>query len=542
MTKSNPAASSVPASEPGAAVPEPEQGQPAATIHEHVSRLRLARDLAIRGDELATARQHRKGKLTARERLEHLLDDGSFTELDLFRRPPTHGQPAGQPFTDGVVTGSGTIDGRRVFAFAQDFRIYGGSLGQAHAEKIHKVMDLAYTSGAPLIALNDSGGARIQEGVTALAGYGGIFRRHVRSSGVIPQISVILGPCAGGAAYSPALTDFVFMVRGTSHMFITGPDVVKAVTGESVTFEELGGAQVHATNSGVAHFVYDDEAACLEDVRYLVSLLPANSHEVPPVVETGDPADRKCPRLTEIVPADPRNPYDMREVIAQIADNEEFMEVREQWAGNIVCALARIGGRTVGILANQPMVRAGVLDIAASQKAARFVQLCDAFNIPLVTLVDVPGFLPGLDQEHQGIIRHGAKLLYAYCNATVPRVQVILRKAYGGAYIVMDSRSIGADLSFAWPANEIAVMGAEAAVGVIYRKELAAAASPDQLRTQLITEYKEELMHPYYATERGLVDDVIDPADTRTVIARALDLLSEKRPELPPRKHGNPPA
>jgi methylmalonyl-CoA decarboxylase subunit alpha len=542
MTKPKPAASFVPAPEPGADVPELGQGEPAATIHEHVSRLRQARKLAIQGDELATARQHRKGKLTARERLEHLLDDGSFTELDLFRRPPSGNQPAGQPFTDGVVTGSGTIDGRRVFAFAQDFRIYGGSLGQAHAEKIHKVMDLAYTSGAPLIALNDSGGARIQEGVTALAGYGGIFRRHVRASGVIPQISVILGPCAGGAAYSPALTDFVFMVRGTSHMFITGPDVVKAVTGESVTFEELGGAQVHATNSGVAHFIYDDEKACLEDVRYLVSLLPSNSHEVPAITETGDPADRKCPRLMEIVPADPRNPYDMREVIAQIVDNEEFMEIREQWAGNIVCALARLGGRTVGILANQPMVRAGVLDIAASQKAARFVQLCDAFNIPLVTLVDVPGFLPGLDQEHQGIIRHGAKLLYAYCNATVPRVQVILRKAYGGAYIVMDSRSIGADLSFAWPANEIAVMGAEAAVGVIYRKELAAAASPDQLRTQLISEYKDELMHPYYATERGLVDDVIDPTDTRAVIARALDLLSEKRPELPPRKHGNPPA
>jgi len=402
MTKPKPAASFVPAPEPGAAVPEPGQGQPAATIHEHVSRLRQARELAIRGDELATARQHRKGKLTARERLEHLLDEGSFTELDLFRRPPSGNQPAGQQFTDGVVTGSGTIDGRRVFAFAQDFRIYGGSLGQAHAEKIHKVMDLAYTSGAPLIALNDSGGARIQEGVTALAGYGGIFRRHVRASGVIPQISVILGPCAGGAAYSPALTDFVFMVRGTSHMFITGPDVVKAVTGESVTFEELGGAQVHATNSGVAHFIYDDEEACLEDVRYLVSLLPSNSHEVPPITETGDPADRKCPRLMEIVPADPRNPYDMREVIAQIVDNEEFMEIREQWAGNIVCALARLGGRTMGILANQPMVRAGVLDIAASQKAARFVQLCDAFNIPLVTLVDVPGFLPGLDQEHQG--------------------------------------------------------------------------------------------------------------------------------------------
>ena len=456
----------------------------------------------------------------------------------MFRRKPSDDQP----FTDGVVTGSGTIHGRRVFAYAQDFRIFGGSLGQVHAEKIHKVMDLAFAAGAPLIALNDSGGARIQEGVTALAGYGGIFRRNVRASGVIPQISVILGPCAGGAAYSPALTDFVFMVRGTSHMFVTGPDVVTAVTGESVTHEELGGAQVHAENSGVAHFVYDDEADCLNDVRYLVSMLPANSHDLPPAEETGDPPDRRCPRLADIVPADPRVPYDTREVIAEIADHGEFMEVREHWATNIVCALARMGGRTVGILANQPLVRAGVLDISASQKAARFVQLCDAFNIPLVSLVDVPGFLPGLDQEHQGIIRHGAKLLYAYCDATVPRVQVILRKAYGGAYIVMDSRSIGTDLSFAWPANEIAVMGAEAAVGVIYRKELEAASNPDELRARLIREYKAELMHPYYASERGLVDDVIDPADTRVVITRALDVLSDKRPELAPRKHGNPPA
>jgi methylmalonyl-CoA decarboxylase subunit alpha len=512
-----------------------------ATLGEHASNLREIRERTIQGDNQATVRQHDKGKLTARERLEHLLDDGSFMELDIFRRQPSDGETSGQ-FTDGVVTGSGTIGGRRVFAYAQDFRIFGGSLGQVHAEKIHKVMDLAYAAGAPLIALNDSGGARIQEGVTALAGYGGIFRRNVRASGVIPQISVILGPCAGGAAYSPALTDFVFMVRGTSHMFITGPDVVKAVTGEPVTADELGGAQVHAENSGVAHFVYDDEAECLDDVRYLVSLLPANSHDLPPVRDAGDPPDRSCPNLTDIVPTDPRVPYDIRDVITEIADDGEFMEVREHWASNIVCALARMGGRTVGILANQPLVRAGVLDISASQKAARFVQLCDAFNIALVTLVDVPGFLPGLDQEHQGIIRHGAKLLYAYCDATVPRVQVILRKAYGGAYIVMDSRSIGADLSFAWPANEIAVMGAEAAIGVLYRKELAAASSPEDLRAQLISDYQEELMHPYYASERGLVDDVIDPADTRAVITRALDMLADKRPELAPRKHGNPPA
>jgi acetyl-CoA carboxylase carboxyltransferase component len=511
-----------------------------ATTHDHVRRLRHVRELAVRGDELATQRQHARGKLTARERIAHLLDEGSFTELDLFRRQAS-GHSPGLP-TDGVVTGSGTVRGRRVFVYAQDFRIFGGSLGQTHAAKIHKVMDLAISAGAPLIALNDSGGARIQEGVTALAGYGGIFRRNVRASGLIPQISIILGPCAGGAAYSPALTDFVFMVRDTSHMFLTGPDVVKTVTGESVSHEELGGAQVHAATSGVATFVYDDEAACLDDVRYLVSLLPSNSHELPPVCETYDPPDRKCPRLLDIVPADPKSPYDIREVIAEIADHGEFMEVHENWAGNIVCALTRIAGRTVGILANQPLVRAGVLDIAASQKAARFVQLCDAFNIALVTLVDVPGFLPGVDQEHQGIIRHGAKLLYAYCDATVPRVQVILRKAYGGAYIVMDSRSIGADLSYAWPVNEIAVMGAEAAVGVIHRKELAAADEPEELRAQLIDQYKAELMHPYYASERGLVDDVIDPADTRAIVCRSLDLLSAKRPDLPPRKHGNPPA
>ncbi len=515
--------------------------QLAAPARDQVRHLRELRELAIRGDELATERQHAKGKLTARERLGLLLDDGSFTELDLFRRRESGSLSARDPYTDGVVTGSGTVHGRRVFAYAQDFRVFGGSLGQVHAAKIHKVMDLAIAAGAPLIALNDSGGARIQEGVVALAGYGGIFRRNVRASGVIPQISVILGPCAGGAAYSPALTDFVFMVRDTSHMFVTGPDVIKAVTGESVSHEELGGAEVHATVSGVASFVYDDEKACLDDVRYLISLLPSNCHELPPVAETGDPPERSCPSLTDIVPADPRQPYQMRDVISELVDNGEFMEVHEHWARNIVCALARIGGRTVGIIANQPMVRAGVLDIQASSKAARFVQLCDAFSIPLVTLVDVPGFLPGVDQEHQGIIRHGAKLLYAYCDATVPRIQVILRKAYGGAYIVMDSRSIGADLSFAWPANEIAVMGAEAAVGVIYRKEIAAADCPDETRARLIAEYKAELMHPYYAPERGLVDDVIDPADTRSAVARALELLSEKRPELAPRKHGNPP-
>jgi methylmalonyl-CoA decarboxylase subunit alpha len=509
---------------------------PADSARERARRLRQARAAAAHGDDLATARQHAKRKLTARERLERLLDEGSFTELDLFRRRE------GAAFTDGVVTGAGTVHGRRVFAYAQDFRILGGSLGEVHAAKIHKVMDLALATGAPLIAINDSGGARIQEGVTALAGYGGIFRRNVRASGVIPQISVILGPCAGGAAYSPALTDFVFMVRDISYMFVTGPDVIKSVTGEASTYEGLGGARVHGETSGVATFVCDDEDSCLEDVRYLVSLLPDNNHEFAPVVQSADPPGRLCPDLLDIVPADPRQPYDMLHVVAEIADDGEFMELHADWARSVICALTRIGGRTAGIVANQPMVRAGVLDIEASQKAARFVSLCDAFNIPLVTLVDVPGFLPGVSQEHNGIIRHGARLLYAYCDATVPRVQVILRKAYGGAYIVMDSRSIGADLSFAWPGNEIAVMGADAAVSVLHRKEIAAADRPDELRSRLAAEYAERLMHPFYAAERGLVDDVIDPADTRAVIARALLMLDGKRNDTAARKHGNPPA
>jgi acetyl-CoA carboxylase carboxyltransferase component len=504
--------------------------------------LAMVREQIVRGDELATQRQHDRGKLTARERLARLLDEGSFTELDMFRRCPAPVAGLdGQPHTDGVIAGSGTIGGRRVFVYAQDFRVFGGSLGEAHAAKIHKVMDLALTASAPLIGLNDSGGARIQEGVTALAGYGGIFRRHVRASGVIPQISVILGPCAGGAAYSPALADFVFMVRDTSHMFLTGPDVIKAVTGESISSEDLGGARVHSATSGVASFACDDEASCLDAVRYLVALLPANHREPPPAVPADDPPDRPCPRLADLVPLNPRKPYDMRKVIAEITDHGEFIEVHERWARSIVCVLARLGGQTVGIVGNQPRVRAGVLDIDASDKAARFVRFCDAFGIPLVTLVDVPGFLPGVGQEYQGVIRHGAKLLYAYCDASVPRVQVILRKAYGGAYIVMDSRSVGADVSFAWPANEIAVMGAEAAVGVISRKRIAAADDPDQLRERLIAEYRERLMHPYYAAERGLVDDVIDPSQTRAAVWSALEMLRGKRPELPARKHGNPP-
>ncbi|MEU3064038.1 acyl-CoA carboxylase subunit beta [Streptomyces subrutilus] len=494
-------------------------------------------------DERATQRQHDKGKLTARERIERLLDPDSFHEIEALRRHRATGLGLEdkRPYTDGVVTGWGTVEGRTVFVYAHDFRIFGGALGEAHAEKIHKVMDLAESAGAPLVSLNDGAGARIQEGVSALAGYGGIFQRNTRASGVIPQISVIVGPCAGGAAYSPALTDFVFMVRGTSQMFITGPDVVRAVTGEEISHNGLGGADVHAAVSGVAAFAYDDEDSCLQDVRHLLSLLPANNRETAPHEPGEDPADRRTDALTRIVPANPQQAYDIRKVVEEIADDGEYFEIQPAWAANVVCALARLDGHVTGFVANQPAHLAGVLDIHASEKAARFVQFCDAFNIPLVTLVDVPGFLPGVDQEHGGIIRHGAKLLYAYCNATVPRISLVLRKAYGGAYIVMDSRSIGADLALAWPSNEIAVMGAEGAANVIFRREIAAAADPDQMRAQKIKEYQAELMHPYYAAERGLVDDVIDPGETRTTLVAALAMLRTKYAGLPSRKHGNPP-
>ncbi|RFU85722.1 acyl-CoA carboxylase subunit beta [Streptomyces triticagri] len=493
--------------------------------------------------EHATEAQHAKGKLTARERLAIVFDEDTFTEVEELRRHRAtgFGLEDRRPHTDGVVTGWGQVNGRTVFAYAHDFRIFGGALGEAHAEKIHKLMDLAESAGCPLIGLCDGAGARIQEGVTALAGYGGIFTRNVRNSGVIPQISVILGPCAGGAAYSPALTDFVFMVRGTSQMFITGPDVVQAVTGEVITHDALGGADAHASVSGVAHVAYDDEQSCLEDVRHLLSLLPSNNRELPPAEPTGDPADRRTEALLDLVPADPGRAYDMRAVIGEIVDDGDFFEVQESWATNVICALARLDGQAVGIVANQPAAFAGVLDIRASEKAARFVQTCDAFNLPLVTLVDVPGFLPGVDQEHGGIIRHGAKLLYAYCNATVPRVQLILRKAYGGAYIVMDSRSIGTDISLAWPSNEIAVMGAEGAANVVFRREIAAAADAEATRARLAKEYRAELMHPYYAAERGLVDSVIDPAETRSRVIGALTMLRTKHAPLPTRKHGNQP-
>lgn len=515
-----------------------------ATMRERVAELAMLREEVAAGpNPKATQAQKEKGKLTARERMELLFDPGTFTEVEGLRRHRAtgFGLETRRPHTDGVITGWGRVHGRTVFAYAHDFRIFGGALGEAHAEKIHKIMDLAETAGAPLVGLCDGAGARIQEGVTALAGYGGIFQRNVRSSGVIPQISVIVGPCAGGAAYSPALTDFVFMVRDIAQMFITGPDVVQAVTGEIITHDGLGGADVHATTSGVAGFAYDDEETCLADVRYLLSLLPANNREMPPAEPATDPADRATESLLDVVPAEPGRSYDMHVVIEEIADHGEVFEIHEHWATNVICAFVRLDGHTTGIVANQPARLAGVLDIHASEKAARFVQLCDAFNIPIVTLVDVPGFLPGVNQEHNGTIRHGAKLLYAYCNATVPRVQLILRKAYGGAYIVMDSRSIGCDVSLAWPTNEIAVMGAEGAGNIIFRREIANSPDPDATRANRIAEYRDQLMHPYYAAERGLVDDVIDPADTRRALVDALAMLRGKHRALPARKHGNQP-
>jgi acetyl-CoA carboxylase carboxyltransferase component len=425
--------------------------------------------------------------------------------------------------------------------FSQDFTVFGGALGEVFAEKIHKVMDLAESVGAPMVGLNDGAGARIQEGVVSLDAYGGIFSRNVKASGVIPQISVILGPCAGGAVYSPALTDFVVMVKGTSHMFITGPDVVKTVTGEDVTQEELGGAVTHAAKSGVAAFVYDDEQTALAQVRYLLSFLPPNNLEDPPFFESDDPADRSCDGIIGLIPDAPNKPYDMKKVIAEVVDDGEFLEVNALWAMNIVCGFARVDGHVVGIVGNQPSNLAGTLDIDASEKAARFVRTCDAFNVPLVTFVDVPGFLPGTDQEYGGIIRHGAKLLYAYCEATVPRVQIITRKAYGGAYVVMNSKSIGADLAFAWPSAEVAVMGAPGAVNLIFRKEIEAADDVEKKRIELIDEYTERFANPYIAAERGYVDDVIDPRETRKVLARSLGMLRTKREHLPSRKHGNVP-
>jgi acetyl-CoA carboxylase carboxyltransferase component len=495
------------------------------------------------GSPASVEKHHAKGKMTARERLDYLLDDDSFQELDMLARHRAHGMGLddNRPYTDGVVTGFGTIDGRRVCVFSQDFTVFGGALGEVFAEKIHKVMDLAASTGVPMIGLNDGAGARIQEGVVSLHSYGGIFHRNVTASGVIPQISVILGPCAGGAVYSPAMTDFIFMVQGTSHMFITGPDVVKTVTGEDVTLEDLGGAMSHATKSGVATFVSADEKACLDDVRYLLGFLPSNNLEEPPPVVSGDDPERETPELVDLMPASPNLPYDMKKVIAAVVDDGDYLEVHAHWAMSITCGYARVDGRVVGIVGNQPAVLAGVLDIDSSEKAARFVRTCDAFNIPLVTFVDVPGFMPGTDQEYGGIIRHGAKLLYAYCEATVPRIQIITRKAYGGAYVVMNSKSIGADLAFAWPSAELAVMGPQGAVEILNRRDLAEASDPVARRAELVDEYTERYANPYIAAERGYVDDVISPADTRKVLVQSLAMLASKREDLPHRKHGNVP-
>ena len=495
------------------------------------------------GSPKSVERQRAEGKLLARERAEKLCDPGSFVELDRFvrHREPNFGMLERRPYGDAVVTGYGTIFGRRVFVFSQDFTVFGGSLSEVFAEKICKVMDMAAKYGCPLIGINDSGGARIQEGVVSLAGYAEIFWRNVQSSGVIPQISLVMGPCAGGAVYSPAMTDFVLMVEGTSYMFITGPDVVKTVTGEEVTFEELGGAVTHASKSGVAHLTSPDEESALEDARYLLSFLPQSNAHPAPFDEPTDPISREAPELDTLIPDEPTKPYDMKRVISAVVDDGEFLEIQPLFAENIVCGFARLGGQSVGIVGNQPKALAGVLDISSSEKAARFVRTCDAFNIPLVTFVDVPGFLPGTAQEWGGIIRHGAKLLYAYCEATVPKLTVITRKAYGGAYDVMSSKHVRADFNFAWPSAEVAVMGPEGAVNIIFRHELADAADPDARRAELIAEYKERFANPYSAAERGYVDEVIEPRRTRPVLIDALRTSITKREPRPPRKHGNIP-
>jgi propionyl-CoA carboxylase beta subunit len=498
---------------------------------------------ALGGGQQRIEQQHAKGKLTARERIDLVLDEGSFTELDAFvlARPTELIPDEERVMGDGVVTGFGRIDGRNVYIFSQDFTVFGGSLAEAHAQKICKVMDLAVRNGAPIVGLNDSGGARIQEGVVSLGGYADIFLRNVLASGVVPQISAIMGPCAGGAVYSPAITDFVVMVRDTSYMFVTGPNVVKTVTHEDVTLDELGGADVHAHKSGVAHFEADDEVSCAALIRRLVGFLPSNNLDPAPVIGTDDPPDREDPELDGIVPDVPTKPYDMKEAIRHIVDDGDFLEVHEGWALNIICGFARLDGRSIGIVAQQPMVLAGVLDIDASIKAARFVRFCDAFNIPILTLVDVPGFLPGTTQEHGGIIRNGAKLLYAYAEATVPKLTVITRKAYGGAYDVMSSKHIRGDYNVAWPTAEIAVMGPEGAVNVIHRDEIATAADPEARRKQLVEEYVQRFANPYVAAARGYLDDVIEPRETRRKLIAALRSLAGKRDTNPRRKHGNIP-
>ncbi len=512
------------------------------TNEERTARLDVMRERALLGGgQTRIDQQHARGKLTARERLDLLLDPGSFMELDAFVTARGEDGNGEAILGDGVVTGHGTIDGRAVFVFSQDFTVFGGSLSEAYAKKICKVMDLAMKVGAPIIGLNDSGGARIQEGVVSLGGYADIFLRNTLASGVVPQLSVVLGPCAGGAVYSPAITDFTVMVEGTSYMFVTGPNVVKAVTHEDVDAERLGGATTHTTLSGVAHLAAPDEAEALRTTRRILSYLPQNNLGEAPRLATADPSSRRDPELDTVVPDDPSQPYDMNDVISRIVDDREFLEIQPGWAQNIIVGFGRLAGRSVGIVAQQPAVLAGALDINASAKAARFVRTCDCFNVPLVTLVDVPGFLPGVDQEHGGIIRHGAKLLFAYCEATVPKLTVITRKAYGGAYDVMSSKHIRGDLNLAWPTAEIAVMGPAGAVNVIYRDEIDAAADPDAERARLVVEYEERFANPYIAAARGFVDDVIRPSDTRPRLIAALDLLADKRDTNPPKKHGNIP-
>ena len=498
---------------------------------------------SLGGGEKRLDRQHAKGKLSARERLDLLLDKGSFQEIDSFvtHRATVFGLEKRKFPGDGVVTGYGAIDHRLVYIYAQDFTVMGGSLGEAHAAKICKIMDLALKNGSPLIGINDSGGARIQEGVAALGGYASIFLHNTLASGVVPQISIIAGPCAGGAVYSPALTDFVFMVQNTSHMFITGPQVIKAVTHEEVTSEELGGAMTHNRISGVAHFAAKDESECFAQVRRLLSLIPQNNLEGPPYVPPTDDPMRMDSHLDTIVSEDSRKPYDMKELVLGVVDDGELLEVHEHYAPNIIVGFARLDGHSVGIVANQPAVLAGVLDINASTKGARFVRFCDCFNIPIVTFEDVPGFLPGIAQEHGGIIRHGAKLIYAYCEATVPKITVITRKAYGGAYCVMNSKHIRGDINYAWPSAEIAVMGPEGAVNIICRQEIAAADDPEATRTRLIQEYREQFANPYVAASLGYIDDVIEPHETRPRVINALNMLENKRDRNPPKKHGNMP-
>ncbi len=514
------------------------------TSDENIELLRKMKEQASQGggpDRIA--KQRAKGKKTARERVAELLDPGTFVEMDMF---VTHlctdfGMEQKKVLGDGVVTGYGKIDGRDVYIFSQDFTVFGGSLGEMFAEKITKIMDLAMKNGKPVIGLNDSGGARIQEGVVSLGGYAEIFFRNVMASGVIPQISAIMGPCAGGAVYSPAMTDFIIMVKETSHMFITGPEVIKTVTNEDVTFEELGGAMTHSTRSGVAHLAAEDEDDCLEMIRRMLSFMPSNNLEDPPLAECTDPFDRMDEELDSILPSDPNKPYDMREVVTHIVDDGDFFELMPLWGRNLIIGFARLGGRPVGIVGQQPAVLAGTLDIDATIKGGRFVRFCDAFNIPLITLVDVPGFLPGTDQEYGGIIRSGSKLLYAFCEATVPKLTVITRKAYGGAYDVMCSKHIRADFNFAWPSAEIAVMGSDGAVNIIFRKEIEAAEDKEAKREELVSDYRKKFASPYIAAQRGYIDDVIEPKETRPRLISALEACAHKREGRPPKKHGNIP-